>query len=80
MEGLKVRVKACSSEKHQIVDTVGAGDTYTGYFTVRYVELMKAGAERAVAIEESMKLATAAAFLSITKEGAVPSIPSRKQV
>ena len=42
-KGLKIRVKACCSDSLQIIDTIGAGDTYTGYFTVRYVEMLKNG-------------------------------------
>lgn len=51
------------------VDTTGAGDTYTGYFF--------AGIMRGQSIEESLRSASVAAAISVTKEGAARSIPSR---
>ncbi len=74
---------AISSDEYKIVDTIGAGDTYTGYFAVRYMEIEKSKQveiSRKDKIEESMKFATAAGFLAITKEGAMPSIPVRGEV
>lgn len=53
--------------KVKAVDTTGAGDTFTGYF----VAMTAAGATPDVAV----KYACAAAALSVTKNGAAPSIP-----
>ncbi len=49
------------------VDTTAAGDTFTGYFI--------AGLMRKLPIPEILKIATAASAISVTKEGAAPSIP-----
>lgn len=54
------------------VDTTGAGDTYTGYFF--------AGILNGDSIEQSLKTAAVAAAISVTKEGAARSIPSRVNV
>jgi ribokinase len=54
------------------VDTLGAGDTFTGAFVTRLCE----GAEMRAAAE----FATAAAALSVTRPGAQPSIPYRGEV
>lgn len=56
-----------SAFKVSAVDTTGAGDTFTGYF----VAMTAAGATPALAV----KYACAAAALSVTKNGAAPSIP-----
>ena len=55
----------------KVVDTTAAGDTYTGYFIECLMEKKT--------IKESMKYAAASA-LSVTKEGAAPSIPARVEV
>ncbi len=54
------------------VDTVGAGDTFSGYLTASL-------AERAT-FEEAVDRAQAAAALSVTRAGAQPSIPRRDEV
>ncbi|MCH4032418.1 MAG: ribokinase [Lachnospiraceae bacterium] len=53
------------------MDTTGAGDTYTGYFI--------AGLAEGLPIPEVMKLASKAAAISVTRAGAVPSIPTRME-
>lgn len=54
------------------VDTTCAGDTFTGFFLSHLVKTGDA--------EESMKLAAAAAALSVTKSGASNSIPTLEEV
>ncbi len=54
------------------VDTTAAGDTFTGYFIAARLR----GAEP----EASLREASAAAGLCVTKRGAVPSIPERQAV
>lgn len=49
------------------VDSTAAGDTFTGYFV--------AGLSRGNEVEQALKLASAAAALSVSKPGAAPSIP-----
>ncbi len=55
-----------------VVDTLGAGDTFAGALAVR---LSKGADERAAAA-----FAAAAAALSVTRAGALPAIPSRREV
>ena len=54
------------------VDTTAAGDTFTGYFV--------AGMAKGMPWDENMKLASAAAAIAVTREGAAPSIPERDEV
>ena len=54
------------------VDTTAAGDTFTGYF----VAGLAAGNE----MKEILRVASAAAAISVTRNGAAPSIPERREV
>ncbi len=54
------------------VDTTAAGDTFLGYFA--------AGLAQGLPLGHSMERAAAAAALTITRQGAAPSIPSRAEV
>ena len=54
------------------VDTTGAGDTFAGY--------LAAGLERAMAMDEAMRWAGAAAALKVTRKGAADAIPSATEV
>jgi len=60
------------AEKVTAVDTTAAGDTYTGYFL--------AGILNGETPEWSMKFATKASAISVTRNGAAPSIPEREEV
>ena len=55
-----------------VVDTVGAGDTFCGY--------LAAALHEGLAEEEALTLAAAAGSLACTKPGAQPSIPRRADV
>lgn len=70
-EGNSLIYKA-EAEKVNAIDTVGAGDTYLGYFV--------AGLSRGLGAIESMNLATYASALSVTKEGAFASIPTLEEI
>lgn len=54
------------------VDTTAAGDTYTGYF----IQALISGK----ALEESMRIASMASAISVTRKGAAPSVPMREEV
>ncbi len=54
------------------VDTTAAGDTFTGYFAAAIAQ----GEEPL----ETLRIASAAAALAVTKTGAAPSIPRREEV
>lgn len=51
----------------QVVDTTAAGDTFTGYF----VSAIASGND----IDYALKLASKAASVSVSREGAAPSVP-----
>ncbi len=54
------------------VDTTAAGDTFTGFFVRKLVE----GAD----IQTALRTAAKASSIAVTREGAVPSIPSMEEV
>ena len=54
------------------IDTTGAGDTFLGYFL--------ASISKGEDLEKSLKLASLAAGIACSKEGAAISIPSLKEV
>lgn len=54
------------------VDTTAAGDTFTGYFL--------AGIAEGLPIEEVLLISAKAASISVTRMGAIPSIPYRDEV
>lgn len=54
------------------VDTTAAGDTFTGYLLAGMAENEKT--------EESLKRASAASAIAVSKAGAAPSIPKRDEV
>ncbi|KAL5565014.1 hypothetical protein UlMin_028178 [Ulmus minor] len=56
----------------KVLDTTGAGDTFTASFAVALVE----GKSR----EECLRFAAAAASLCVQVKGAIPSMPDRKSV
>lgn len=56
----------------QVVDTIGAGDTFTG--------ALAAGLARGLSLPTAMRYANAAAALSVTGRGAIGGMPSLAQV
>lgn len=77
--------QACKLDKDmQIIDETGAGDCFRAAFAValseRNIEGNGASQEEKASIQDCMKFASAAGALAITKQGAVPSIPSRDEV
>lgn len=58
--------------KVDAVDTTAAGDTFTGYFLAGLIEGMP--------IPDILKMSAKASSIAVTREGAVPSIPYRKEV
>ena len=56
----------------QVVDTVGAGDTFTG--------ALAAALARGATLATAMRRANAAAALSVTGRGAIDGMPSAAQV
>ena len=55
-----------------VVDTTAAGDTYTGYFI--------AGLLKGWDIPECLKVAAKASSITVSREGAAPSVPWIKEV
>ena len=54
------------------VDTTAAGDTFTGFFLAGYAEGMP--------VPDALKMAAKASSIAVSRSGAVPSIPWRKEV
>jgi len=60
------------SFKVEAVDTTAAGDTFCGAFAVALVE--------GKSLKEALQFASAAAAISVTRMGAQPSAPTRKEI
>lgn len=58
--------------KVQAVDTTAAGDTFTGYFL--------AGLAEGMPIADILRMSAKASSIAVSRQGAVPSIPWRKEV
>ncbi|KAJ2713547.1 putative ribokinase [Coemansia spiralis] len=72
----------------QVKDTTAAGDTWVGYFAAELVRLQSSSAESVGAlaaltpamVERAMQVATYASGITVTREGAIASIPGRAEV
>ena len=53
-------------------DTTAAGDTFTGYFVAELV--------RGAKVKDALSLASCASAIAVSRNGAAPSIPMRKEV
>lgn len=68
-------------DDYKIVDTVGAGDCFTGAFAVKHSELdWSDKSKEATNYQLAMTFGNASAFMCITKYGAMPSMPHRDEV
>jgi ribokinase len=67
-----IKQSAFFFEDMPILDTTGAGDCFTASFATQLVEGKN--------IKESLKFASASAYVAITRIGAMPSLPSRDDV
>jgi ribokinase len=61
-----------SADLVEAVDTTAAGDTFCGAFCV--------GISEGLSIEDAVKMATKAAGITVTREGAQAAIPYRKEI
>ena len=64
--------RTCGCCKVKAVDTTGSGDTYTGFLLTMLMD----GKEP----DEAMRVAAAAAAISVTRKGAACSIPTLEEV
>lgn len=62
----------CPATPVTVIDSVGAGDTFMGYFSAMIAE----GED----VSSAMRIASKAASISVTRKGALPSIPYREEV
>lgn len=60
-----------------IIDTTGAGDSFTAAFALKLVE--SASLDEA-SITHAMEFASAAAYITITKKGTITAMPTREEV
>lgn len=58
--------------KVDAVDTTAAGDTFTGYFLAGIIEGMP--------VADVLRMSAKASSIAVTRKGAIPSIPYRKEV
>lgn len=58
--------------KVDAVDTTAAGDTFTGYFIAGLIEEMD--------IKDILRMSAKASSVAVTRKGAIPSIPYKKEV
>lgn len=68
----KENVEIVSGYKVKAVDTVAAGDSFNGAFAVALTE--------GKTLQEAVKFANAMGALTVTKNGAIPSLHTRKEV
>lgn len=64
-----LRQKAFPAE---VVDTTGAGDTFTGYFVMEYLSYGDAA--------EALRIASMASSIAVSRKGAAEAIPEMKEV
>jgi len=62
-----------------IVNTTGAGDCFTAAFVARLSQLSTNGTTTTENYKKCMNFANACAYLCITKEGAMPAMPTKDE-
>ena len=62
----------CPSYSVKVKDTTSAGDTFTGFFF--------AAIARGESVAQAMDLAAKAASVTISRQGAAPSIPKLEEI
>lgn len=67
-------------EDYTIIDTVGAGDCFTSAFTVKLLQQNWEEGNWEEIYRKALLYGNSAAFLCITKKGAMPSMPSKESV
>jgi ribokinase len=65
-------IKMYGTYRVKQVDSTAAGDTFTSAFALKFAEDSS--------IDDAVKFASAGAALTVTREGAIPSLPSRDEV
>ncbi len=70
----------CEAIRVEAVDTNGAGDTYMGSFLSKVDSIEKFAADADNCLEDTNIFACIAAGLSVTKSGAIPSMPTKSEV
>ena len=80
-DGNVYQQSAMKVDKEKVVDTTGAGDTFTGAFGIEYIRQKKnKDIDSKSAICNAMKYACCAAGLSVQTKGTLPSIPDHSTV
>lgn len=69
---VKREIKDFPAYPVEVVDTTGAGDTFTGY--------LLAGRDRGMPMEQAIRLAAKAGALMVTRDGTADVIPDLKEV
>lgn len=84
----EILVECAPIEKSQVADTTAAGDTWVGYFVAELARMQGESPEsigsRAeltpAMVHKAMVLASFASGITVTRMGAIPSIPDRSEV
>ncbi|KAJ2615152.1 hypothetical protein H4S08_001385 [Coemansia sp. RSA 1365] len=85
---VEIRMECAPVKKDQIKDTTAAGDTWVGYFAAELAQLQSESPESIetlatitpTMVEHAMRFATYASGISVSRFGAIPSIPLRAEV
>ncbi len=65
----------------QAVDTTAAGDTFCGYFLTAFASQLESGSlVTLTALQQALRIASAAAAIAVSRPGAGPSIPTFPEV
>ncbi len=70
----------CGGTRDSVADTNGAGDTYLGAFLSKFTTLENFVNNTDNSLDEANSFACVAAGISVTKSGAIPSMPTKSDV